>query len=122
MPKGIPGSGKAKTIKVKAAKIKAPRSMRAVGVALGSTLGVRKIKMTAETKEDGKYQCVLVGDTWHLIQGQSSPPSVRDDGTWTFCVIWANFKRGYNRQLPDCPECLKHVKEYENRNENKLKI
>ena len=114
MPKGIPGSGKAKTIKTKAAKIKAPRSMRAVGV--------RKIKMSAESKEDGKYQCVLVGDVWHLIQGQSSPPSVRDDGTWTLCVVWANFKRGYNRQLPDCPECLKHVEEYENRNANKGKI
>jgi len=101
MPKGIPGSGKAKTIKTKAAKIKAPRSMRAVGV--------RKIKMTAETKEDGKYQCVLVGDVWHLTQEQAEPPGANSQGAWTSCSVWATFKRGYNRQLPDCPFCLKQV-------------
>jgi hypothetical protein len=101
MPKGIPGSGKAKTIKTKAAKIKAPRSVRAPGV--------RKIKMTAANKNDGKYQCVLVGDTWHLVQSQSDPPSANSQGAWTTCSIWATFKRGYNRQLPDCPFCLKEV-------------
>jgi len=106
MPKGIPGSGKAKTIKAKSAKIKAPRSMRAEGV--------RKSHMSTN-KDDGNYQCVLVGDVWHLIQCQTSPPSVRDNGAWTFCAVWANFKRGYNRQLPDCSECLKHVEEYENK-------
>jgi hypothetical protein len=105
MPKGIPGSGKAKTIKTKAAKIKAPRSVRAPGV--------RKIKMTAANKNDGKYQCVLVGDTWHSIQSQSSPPSVRDAGAWTLCVLWATFKRGYTDRRPDCLECLKHTEEYE---------
>lgn len=101
MPKGIPGSGKAKTIKTKAAKIKAPRSVRAPGV--------RKIKMTAANKNDGKYQCVLVGDTWHMTQEQAEAPGANSQGAWTTCSIWAAFKRGYNRQLPDCPYCLKHA-------------
>lgn len=118
MPKGIHGSGKVKTNKTKAGKIKAPRSMRAVG----STLGTRKIKMSAETKEDGKYQCVLVGDVWHLTQENASPPPANAQGAWTTCSIWATFKRGYNRQLPDCPYCLKQVQIEEAKKKDKISI
>jgi hypothetical protein len=59
------------------------------------------------------YQCVLVGEVWHLTQEQAVPPSVLRDGAWTSCAVWAGFKRGYNRRRPDCPECLRHVMEWE---------
>lgn len=60
-------------------------------------------------KEDGKYQCILVDDVWHLTHDQAAPPSVLSAGAWTMCLIWASFKRGYNRQRPDCPYCLNQV-------------
>ena len=63
-----------------------------------------------DSKEDGKYQCVLVGDVWHLCQEQANPPPANSPGAWTTCSIWAAFKRGYNRQLPDCPYCLEQVR------------
>jgi len=74
------------------------------------------------------YQCVLIGETWHLTQEQAIPPSVLRDGAWTSCAVWANFvkqrsldtfpsrdKRGYNRRRPDCQECLQHVVQWEAR-------
>jgi hypothetical protein len=60
------------------------------------------------------YHCVLVGDVWHLIQGQfSPPPSLLDGGAWTLCTIWANFKRGLTKRRPNCPKCLGYVLEWE---------
>lgn len=59
------------------------------------------------------FQCVLVGEVWHLTQEQALPPNVLRDGAWTSCAVWATFKRGFNRRRPDCPECLKHVLKWE---------
>lgn len=59
------------------------------------------------------FQCVLVGDVWHLTQEQALPPNVLRDGAWTSCALWATFKRGFNRRRPDCPECLRHVLKWE---------
>lgn len=59
------------------------------------------------------YQCVLVGDVWHLTQEQAVAPNVLRDGAWTSCAVWATFKRGFNRRRPDCPDCLNHVLKWE---------
>ena len=59
------------------------------------------------------FQCVLVGDVWHLTQEQATPPTLLRDGAWTSCAVWATFKRGYERRRPDCPECLRHVVAWE---------
>lgn len=65
-----------------------------------------------EPKSD--YQCILVGDVWHLTQEQAVPPMVaKGDGAWTSCAVWATFKRGYNRRRPDCPVCLEHAVRWE---------
>jgi len=59
------------------------------------------------------YHCVLVGDVWHLIQGQFSPPPLLDGGAWTLCTLWATFKRGLIKRRPDCPKCVEYVLEWE---------
>jgi len=59
------------------------------------------------------YQCVLVGETWHLTQEQASPPPIFRGGAWTACCIWAEFKRGYEKRKPTCAECIEHVEVFE---------
>jgi len=58
---------------------------------------------------DTVYQCVLVGEAWHLTQEQASPPAFLRGGAYTSCTIWAEFKRGYDKRRPTCPTCLRHV-------------
>jgi len=70
--------------------------------------GKKKIVRTEGQDEDG-YLCVNVEDVWHLIQEQANPPPANSQGAWTSCSIWAGFKRGLNRRLPDCPYCLSQV-------------
>lgn len=67
--------------------------------------------LVPEPKSD--YQCVLVGDVWHLTQEQAVPPSVLRDGAWTSCAVWAGFKRGYEHRRPNCPVCLEHAMRWE---------
>jgi hypothetical protein len=55
------------------------------------------------------YQCVLVGEVWHLTQEQANPPNILRGGAYTSCSVWADFKRGYDRRRPSCPECLRHA-------------
>lgn len=55
------------------------------------------------------YQCVRVGELWHLTQEQASPPVVHRLGAWTSCCLWGEFRVGYERRRPTCPECLKHT-------------
>jgi hypothetical protein len=54
------------------------------------------------------YQCVLVGDVWHLTQEQASPPPITRGGAYVLCPLscWADFKRGYERRRPTCAQCL----------------
>lgn len=62
-----------------------------------------------------QYQCVLVGEVWHLTQEQANPPPILKGGSYTSCSIWADFKRGYERRAPSCPECLRHAEKDEER-------
>lgn len=59
------------------------------------------------------YQCVKVGELWHLTQEQATPPPITRMGAYTSCAKWAEFKLGYERRRPTCPECMKHVAVYE---------
>lgn len=59
------------------------------------------------------YQCVKVGDLWHLTQEQAVPPPITRGGAYTSCAKWAEFKLGYERRRPTCPECAEHVATYE---------
>lgn len=55
------------------------------------------------------YQCVMIGDVWHLVQEQSNPPTFQkgsDAGCYTMCCKWAQFNRGYDKKRPTCVECL----------------
>lgn len=61
------------------------------------------------------FQCILVGDVWHLTQEQATPPNILSAGAWTSCAVWATLKRGYEQRRPDCPECLRHVVQWEAR-------
>jgi hypothetical protein len=55
------------------------------------------------------YQCVRLGDQWHLTQEQASPPPIHRGGAYTSCAKWAEFKLGYEKRRPTCPECVEHV-------------
>jgi len=68
----------------------------------------KKKNTTEDTQEEG-YLCVLVEDVWHICQEQANPSPANSQGAWTSCSIWAAFKRGLNRRLPDCPYCLNQV-------------
>lgn len=59
------------------------------------------------------YQCVLLGEVWHLTQEQANPPQILRQGAYTSCSVWADFKRGYERRRPTCPECLRHAEDHE---------
>lgn len=59
--------------------------------------------------EETAFQCVLVGDLWHLTQEQANPPPILRVESWTSCAVWAVFKRGFERRQPTCPECLHHA-------------
>lgn len=64
------------------------------------------------------YQCVQIGDIWHLTQEQANLPRIFPDGTYTTCSKWADVKPGYGkssyvRRRPTCSECLHHVTVYE---------
>lgn len=68
-------------------------------------------------KKDVTYQCVLVGELWHLTQEQANPPPVLRMESWTSCAIWAVFKRGFERRLPTCPECMGHAAAFAKRSQ-----
>lgn len=59
------------------------------------------------------YQCVKVGELWHLTQEQATPPPKERGGAYTSCSKWAEFKFGYEKRRPTCPECAQHVAVYE---------
>jgi hypothetical protein len=66
------------------------------------------------------YQCILspTGE-WHLTQEQITPPApLRGQGCFTSCSKWMQFERGYERRRPTCPECLRHVVDYEQPNQS----
>lgn len=55
------------------------------------------------------YQCVKVGEIWHLTQEQANPPPLLRGGSYTSCSTWADFKLGYEKRRPTCPECMRHM-------------
>lgn len=59
------------------------------------------------------YQCVKIGDAWHLTQEQATPPPPARLASYTSCGKWADFKFGYEKRRPTCPECAKHVATWE---------
>jgi len=59
------------------------------------------------------YQCVKLGDEWHLTQEQAAPPPILRGGAWTSCAKWADFKLGYERRRPTCPTCVRHAAVFE---------
>jgi hypothetical protein len=59
------------------------------------------------------YQCVKLGELWHLTQEQAVPPPITRMAAYTSCAKWAEFKLGYERRRPTCPECMSHVAVYE---------
>jgi len=59
------------------------------------------------------YQCVMLAGVWHLTQEQATPPPMLRMGAYTSCAKWAEFKLGYEKRRPTCPECLKHVTVWE---------
>jgi hypothetical protein len=59
------------------------------------------------------YQCVLTVRGWCLTQEQATPPPVLRMGAYTSCSVWADFKLGYEKRRPTCPECARHVAAYE---------
>lgn len=79
--------------------------------ALKSTAGHRK----PTPQKERSYQCVMVGETWHLTQEQANPPPILRMESWTSCALWAVFKKGFEKRLPTCAECLRHVEEFERR-------
>lgn len=60
--------------------------------------------MTEKLKDD--YQCVLIGEAWHMTQEQANPPKINVGGAWTTCSTWAEFKRGFDKRRPTCKICL----------------
>lgn len=61
------------------------------------------------------YQCVKLGELWHLTQEQASPPPVLRMGAYTSCSKWAEFRAGFEKTRPTCPECMKHMMVWEKR-------
>jgi hypothetical protein len=59
------------------------------------------------------YQCVKLGPDWCLTQEQASPPPIFRGGAYTSCSKWAEFKFGYEKRRPTCPECVRHVEVWE---------
>lgn len=59
------------------------------------------------------YQCVKLGEAWHLTQEQATPPPILRMGAYTSCAKWAEFKLGYEKRRPTCPECMRHVEVWE---------
>jgi hypothetical protein len=70
------------------------------------------------------YQCVQIGEVWHLTQEQATLPRMFPDGAYTSCVKWANVKPGYGKssyekRRPTCEECLHHVAVFEKKGRGK---
>lgn len=61
------------------------------------------------------YQCVKIGDVWHLTQEQATPPLPARMAAYTSCAKWAEFKFGFEKRRPTCPECMSHVTVWEKR-------
>lgn len=66
-------------------------------------------------KKDVAYQCVKIGELWHLTQEQANPPPILRMGAYTSCAKWAEFKLGYEKRRPTCAECEQHVAAAEKR-------
>jgi len=61
------------------------------------------------------YQCVKIAEFWHLTQEQMNPPPILRVGSYTSCARWGEFKVGYEKRIPTCPECMRHVADWEKR-------
>jgi len=70
------------------------------------------------------YQCVLASDglTWHATQEQAAPPPITRGGAYTTCAVWCEFRRGYERRRPTCPECLRACEQDEARRARKPSV
>ncbi len=62
------------------------------------------------------YQCSLTPDgLWHATQEQAAPPAITRGGAFSTCSTWLDFKRGFERRRPTCPECLRACEQDEQR-------
>jgi len=62
------------------------------------------------------YQCSLTADgQWHATQEQAAPPAITRGGAFSTCSTWLDFKRGFERRRPTCPECLRACEQDEQR-------
>jgi hypothetical protein len=59
------------------------------------------------------YQCVRTSTGWCLTQEQANPPVIHRLGAWTSCVKWGEFRAGFEKMRPTCPECVKHMTVWE---------
>lgn len=66
------------------------------------------------------YQCVKIGEVWHLTQEQATLPKIFVGGAYTTCAKWASFlPREIVRRRPTCEECVHHVAVYEKKQRGK---
>jgi hypothetical protein len=66
------------------------------------------------------YQCVQIGEVWHLTQEQATLPKIFVGGAYTTCAKWASFMpREIVRRRPTCAECVHHVDVYEKKRRGK---